>query len=81
MTYPFNVTVNGDLNIESNETFFVNVTNVSGATVGDAQGLGTIQNDDNPTLTINDAQPAKATGEQRSSPSPLARRYLLPPAE
>jgi uncharacterized repeat protein (TIGR01451 family) len=53
-SYTFNVTVNGDLAIESNETFFVNVTNIAGATIGDAQGLGTIQNDDSPTLTIND---------------------------
>jgi uncharacterized protein (TIGR03437 family) len=53
-TYTFDVTVNGDLAIEANETFFVNATNVSGATVSDAQGLGTIQNDDSPLLTIND---------------------------
>ena len=52
--FVFNVTVNGDVNIEPNETFFVNVTNVTGATVSDAQGLGTIQNDDSPTLRIND---------------------------
>ena len=52
--YSFDVTVKGDLNIEANETFFVNVTNVSGATVTDSQGLGTIQNDDSPTLSIND---------------------------
>jgi uncharacterized protein YjdB len=53
-TYNFDVTVNGDLNIEPNETFFVNVTNVSGATVSDGQGVGTIQNDDSPALSIND---------------------------
>ncbi len=53
-TFTFDVTVNGDLNIEPNETFFVNVTNISGATVGDAQGLGTIQNDDSPSLSVND---------------------------
>ena len=45
-TYSFDVTVNGDTNFESNETFFVNVTNVSGATVADGQGVGTITNDD-----------------------------------
>lgn len=53
-TYTFDVTVNGDVNIEPNEAFFVNVTNVSGATVSDGQGLGTIQNDDSPSLSIND---------------------------
>ena len=48
--FVFNVAVNGDSNIEANETFFVNVTNVSGATVSDGQGQGTIQNDDSPAL-------------------------------
>jgi len=53
-TYTFTVTVNGDLNVEQDETFLVNVTNVSGATTSDAQGQGTIQNDDQPSLSIND---------------------------
>ena len=52
-TYNFNVTVNGDTLVENNETFFVNVTNVSGASVLDGQGLGTIQNDDTPQLVIS----------------------------
>jgi hypothetical protein len=53
-TYTFDAIVNGDVNIESNETFFVNVTNVSGARISDSQGVGTIQNDDSPALSIND---------------------------
>ncbi|MFY9622040.1 MAG: Calx-beta domain-containing protein [Pyrinomonadaceae bacterium] len=55
-SYAFNVTVNGDVVPEANETFFVNVTNVTGATVTDGQGLGTIQNDDVScaSLSIND---------------------------
>ena len=53
-SFAFDVTVNGDAAIEPSETFFVNVTNVSGATVGDNQGVGTIGNDDSPSLTIND---------------------------
>ena len=51
-TYTFNVTVNGDLTVEDNETFFVNLTNVVGAGVADAQGTGTINNDDSATLTL-----------------------------
>jgi hypothetical protein len=58
-TYTFDVAVNGDLAIEANETFFVNVSNVSGATVIDAQGVGTIQNDDSPALSINDISQAE----------------------
>lgn len=47
-SYTFSVLVNGDTTEEPDETFFVNVTNVTGATVGDGQGLGTILNDDTP---------------------------------
>ena len=47
-SYTFDVTVNGDTNFEPNESFFVNVTNVSGATINDGQGVGTITNDDCP---------------------------------
>ncbi|MBD2703985.1 T9SS type A sorting domain-containing protein [Spirosoma sp. BT702] len=54
-TYAFSVLVNGDTSPETNETFFVNVTNVTGANVTDGQGQGTIVNDDTaPNLTIND---------------------------
>ncbi len=45
-TYTFDVTVNGDTNTEPTESFFVNVTNVTGATLGDGQGVGTITNDE-----------------------------------
>lgn len=45
-TYTFNVNVNGDTMGEQNETFFVNITNVTNAIPVDAQGLGTIINDD-----------------------------------
>ncbi len=51
LTYTFDVTVNGDTTPEPNESFAVNVTGVTGALVGDAQGIGTITNDDvAPTL-------------------------------
>ncbi|WP_207301633.1 putative Ig domain-containing protein [Xanthomonas vasicola] len=51
----FTVLVNGDTLAEPNETFFVNVSNVTGATVSDGQGLGTIVNDDaQPALSIDD---------------------------
>jgi VCBS repeat-containing protein len=46
-TYTFNVLVNGDATDEgADETFFVNVTNVTGANLVDGQGQGTIVNDD-----------------------------------
>ncbi len=58
--YTFNVTVNGDVNIEATETFFVNVTNITNIAAGDTQGTGTITNDDSPPdLTINDVTQAE----------------------
>ena len=57
-TYTFDVTVNSDTAIENDENFTVNVTNVTGATVADSQGQGTITNDDFPPVpaaSVSDA--------------------------
>lgn len=51
-TYAFSVLVNGDTTDEPDETFFVNINNVTGATVADGQGLGTILNDDSNACTL-----------------------------
>jgi serralysin len=61
------VLVNGDLRVEANETFFVNLSNPTNATLADSQGRGIIRNDDaGTTLTgsnfairtsLNDGQP------------------------
>jgi hypothetical protein len=48
------VTVNGDTKLESDETFFVNLSNVVGASVTDGQGEGTITNDDAASYSIDD---------------------------
>ncbi|HSK79401.1 MAG TPA: IPTL-CTERM sorting domain-containing protein [Thermoanaerobaculia bacterium] len=55
-TYAFNVTVNGDMTPEANETFFVNVTNITGANAGTIPGQGTINNDDVTIIPIHDIQ-------------------------
>ena len=60
-TYNFSVLVKGDISVEPNETFFVNVTNVTGAPVADGQGLGTVQNDDVSISFIHDIQGSGAT--------------------
>jgi hypothetical protein len=52
----FSVTVNRDAAAEPNETFFVNVTSIVGASAGDTQGLGTINNDDVSVARIHDVQ-------------------------
>jgi hypothetical protein len=43
---PVAVTVNGDLGAELDETFFLDLSNPANATIADAQGAGTITNDD-----------------------------------
>ena len=45
-TATVSVTVNGDTTSEPNENFFVNLSGATGATIADAQGVGTITNDD-----------------------------------
>jgi uncharacterized repeat protein (TIGR01451 family) len=60
-TYTFDVTVNGDTAFEPNETFFVNVTNITATgpsvpNVADSQGQGTINNDDVAITLIHDVQ-------------------------
>ena len=50
------VAVLGDTTDEPNETFTVTLSNAQGADIVDAQGVGTIVDDDGlPSLTINDA--------------------------
>lgn len=45
------VAVNGDTTQEQNETFVVNLTNAVNAPLVDSQGVGTINNDDEPAST------------------------------
>ena len=54
-TKTVDVTVNGDLTHESDETFTVDLSNASNAGVADASGQGTITNDDQvPDISIDD---------------------------
>ncbi|HEX8774401.1 MAG TPA: Calx-beta domain-containing protein [Pyrinomonadaceae bacterium] len=59
-TQTINVAVTGDTAPEANETFAVNLSQPTNATISDGQGLGTITNDDQPpantqpSLSIND---------------------------
>jgi parallel beta-helix repeat protein len=58
-TMTVTVVVNGDTMFEPTETFEVNLSNPMMATISDAQGIGTITNDDTqPTVQFN---PATAT--------------------
>lgn len=60
-TYTFSVVVNGDETFEPNETFTVNVTNITGATLVDGVGQGTILNDDAAITLIHHIQGSGAT--------------------
>ena len=47
--------VNGDTTYETDETFTVHLSNATNATISDADGTGTITNDDAaPSFTIDD---------------------------
>ena len=64
-TATITVNVVGDTAVEGNETFTVNLSNATGATITDASGAGTITNDDAvvlPTLAINDVSVAEGNG-------------------
>ena len=82
-TYVFTVLVNGDTSTEPDETFSVNVTNVTGTavSVGDGTGQGTILNDD---ITPDPRRPGQRRGDtdpgrRRSRSRASSRR--LPAAE
>jgi Calx-beta domain len=52
VTQTITVQVIGDTLVEPNETFFVNLSGAAGATIADAQGLGTIIKDDSPPPSV-----------------------------
>ncbi|OQY27121.1 MAG: hypothetical protein B6244_11600 [Candidatus Cloacimonetes bacterium 4572_55] len=57
------VAVNGDATVEQNETFYINLSDATGgAEISDAQGLGTIQNDDNAQFSISSTSDDEANG-------------------
>jgi hypothetical protein len=60
-TRTITVPVNGDRLHEANETFFVNLSNATNATIADGQGVGTIV-DDEPRVSISDV--SKAEGKR-----------------
>ncbi len=59
----FSVAISGDTQVEPDETFLVNVSNVTGANVVNAQATGTVINDDFTLVSIHDIQ-----GNGRRSP-------------
>jgi serine protease len=78
----FSVPIAGDTAVEANETFVVNLANATGAVITDAQGIGTILNDDGVIVSIADVAIAEGHAGTRvatfvvqlnkTSPSPVA---------
>jgi len=66
-TQPVSVTINSDISFESNETFLVNLSNPVNAIIHDAQGVGTILNDDAQGGFISFSQPSYSFGESGGS--------------
>ncbi len=60
-TKTITVKVCGETAVESNETFFVNLSTPGNATITDPQGLGTIVNDD-VSFSINDISANEGSG-------------------
>jgi hypothetical protein len=68
LTRTVSVTINGDAAVEPNEAFVVNLSAASGATIADAQGAGTIMNDDvAPLPTLSIANVSVAEGNSGTS--------------
>ena len=76
------VSVSGDPIVEENETFSVNLTNPTEATILDSQGSGTIVNDDAaPVLLIEEGSQRAAALDATlwlRDPFPLARTFFGP---
>ena len=66
----FSITINGDTAVEADETFSVNLSSPTGATIADGQGVGTIVNDDTapaaPSLRINDVSVTEGNSGTRN---------------
>ncbi|HEX5702908.1 MAG TPA: Calx-beta domain-containing protein [Pyrinomonadaceae bacterium] len=71
-TQPFQVQANGDTNFEQTETFVVNLSLPTNATISDPQGTGTITNDDAaPSISINDLTATEGT----TAVPPLTKQF------
>ena len=75
MSDTIRINVVGDTRLENDETFFVNLTSAVGATIGTAQGTGTILNDDGlPQIQVtsgNTAAQGKNEGNSGKTAFPI----------
>jgi len=76
LTQTIRVLVGGDTTEETDETFFVNLTNIVNATIDKDRAVGTILNDDT-TISIGDVAQNERDAAQRSSTLPSVSRIRV----
>jgi Calx-beta domain/FG-GAP-like repeat len=69
----FNISIVGDLNVEPDETFNVNLSNPSGGTILDAQGVCTIINDDVAASTLQFSAASYSVNEDANATLTITR--------
>jgi len=72
------VTVNGDAEIEANETFTVVLIGAVNATIANSIAVGTIVNDDFPTISVGDAAGAESSTGMVNFPVTLSAPIPFP---
>lgn len=66
------IVINGDVDLESDETVLVNLTGASGGAIVDGQGIGTIVNDDGPAAVVGNISINDVTISEGNSGAKLA---------
>lgn len=75
-TYTFTVAVLGDSTFEATEQFRVVLSNVAGAGLADATGVGTITNDDDPPPVSSEVVISQVYGGGGNSGAPLSHDFI-----
>ena len=75
-TYTFDVTINGDTTVEPDESFVVNLSAVTGATLADGQAVGEIDNDDEPPPVVSDVVISQVYGGGGNAGATLRNDFI-----
>ena len=74
--YTFDVTVNGDMTVEPDESFVVNLSAVAGAALADGQAVGHIDNDDEPPAVVSDVIISQVYGGGGNAGATLTHDFI-----
>lgn len=75
-SYTFGVAINGDVTVEPNETFLVQLSAVSGALLVDGVGVGEIANDDEPPPVSTDVVISQIYGGGGNAGATLTHDFI-----